>query len=326
MLAVPFLIGALVGGADRLQVPLFVAWIAGYLLSYYAFQTLRVRRRRSRYAEQLAVYGTVATACAVVVLIARPEVMWLALAYAPLLAVNAVYAYRRDDRALVNDLSSVVQACAMAPVAYWVGGGESGGTAAALFAVTALYFTGTVLYVKTMIRERGDAVFYRVSVGYHVLALAAAAVLVAVAGKRAEAFRTVRTDLPPCAALEDRILARQPALVVSYLEPSCHRDPLRAQPRSYPSVTLTWPIFSRPFYRGLARLGVFDPVELVPALARRPDAYVLVRRRYVDAVTRGLSTPGADVALTEIDASGPGALDLVLARVVRRAPKASGDP
>ena len=158
------------------------------------------------------------------------------------------------------------------------------------------------------------------------LALAAAAVLVAVAGKRAEAFRTVRTDLPPCAALEDRILARQPALVVSYLEPSCHRDPLRAQPRSYPSVTLTWPIFSRPFYRGLARLGVFDPVELVPALARRPDAYVLVRRRYVDAVTRGLSTPGADVALTEIDASGPGALDLVLARVVRRAPKASGDP
>lgn len=177
MLAVPFLVGALVGGVDRLQVPLFVAWIAGYLLSYYAFQTLRVRRRRSRYAEQLAVYGTVATACAVVVLIARPEVMWLALAYAPLLAVNAVYAYRRDDRALVNDLSSVVQACAMAPVAYWVGGGESGGTAAALFAVTALYFTGTVFYVKTMIRERGDAVFYRVSVGYHVLALAAAAVL-----------------------------------------------------------------------------------------------------------------------------------------------------
>lgn len=156
------------------------------------------------------------------------------------------------------------------------------------------------------------------------LVLAAAAALVLVAGKRAEAFRTVRTDLPPCAALEDRIEARHPALVVSYLDPSCHRDPLRARPRSYPSVTLTWPIFSRPFYRGLARLGVFDPVELVPALATHPDAYVLLRRRYVDAVTRGFSVPGAAIALTELDASGPAAADLVLARVVRAAPKATG--
>ena len=155
------------------------------------------------------------------------------------------------------------------------------------------------------------------------LGLAAAAVLTILAGKRVEALRTVRTDLPACAALEDRIAARKPALVVSYLEPSCHGAPLRAQPRAYPSVTLTWPIFSRPFYRGLARLGVTDPRDLVAALASHPDAYVLVRRRYLDSVIRGFSTPGSGVALTELDASGPGNLDLVLARVVRPGPRAA---
>jgi hypothetical protein len=149
------------------------------------------------------------------------------------------------------------------------------------------------------------------------LALAAAVLLTVLAGKRAEDFRTVRTDLPACAALEERIAARKPALVVSYLEPSCGLDPLRARPRSYPSVTLTWPIFSPPFYRGLARLGITDARALVPALVSHADAYVLLRRRYVDSVTRGFSSPEASVALTELDASGPGAMDLVLARVVR---------
>ena len=39
------------------------------------------------------------------------------------------------------------------------------------------YFTGTVLYVKTMIRERGNASYRRASVTYHVLALGAVAFL-----------------------------------------------------------------------------------------------------------------------------------------------------
>ncbi|HET7503407.1 MAG TPA: hypothetical protein VFK02_20440 [Kofleriaceae bacterium] len=151
--------------------------------------------------------------------------------------------------------------------------------------------------------------------GWPALALGAAVALILVAARRVEDFRTVRTDLPDCGALEARIAARRPTLVVSYLEPSCARDPLTAAPRPYPSVTLTWPIFSPPFYRGLARLGVTDARKLVPALATHPDAYVLLRRRYLASVTRGLSTPAAGVALTEIDTTGPGAMDLVLAHV-----------
>ena len=159
------------------------------------------------------------------------------------------------------------------------------------------------------------------------LALVAAAALTLATAVRVEDFRTVRTDVPPCAELERRIADRRPALVVSYLEPSCLGQPLRAAPRPYPSVTLTWPIFSPPFYRGLARLDVRDARDLVAALAAHRDAFVLVRRRYLDQVIRGFSTPGTRVTLSEVDATGPGATDLVLARVERHEdPAASGTP
>ena len=164
-----------------------------------------------------------------------------------------------------------------------------------------------------VVTARWDAIAWRRGIP----ALAMAAALILLSGVRVERFRTVRTDLPACAALEDRIAARAPALVVSYLEPSCEPSPLRASPRPYPSVTLTWPIFSRPFYRGLARLGISDARALVPALAAHRDAYVLLRRRYVASVVRGLSWPAQPITLTEVDASGPGALDLVLAHVDR---------
>jgi hypothetical protein len=40
------------------------------------------------------------------------------------------------------------------------------------FAVCLAYFAGTTLYVKTMIRERGNVAYQWWSVGYHTLALA----------------------------------------------------------------------------------------------------------------------------------------------------------
>lgn len=43
------------------------------------------------------------------------------------------------------------------------------------FLALVLYLVGTVLYVKTMIRERGDAGYRRLSVGFHAAALLAAA-------------------------------------------------------------------------------------------------------------------------------------------------------
>ncbi|WP_045747588.1 YwiC-like family protein [Actinoplanes rectilineatus] len=175
MLLVPYLAGIVVGGFHWLDLPLLGAWLGGYLFSYYAFQAVKTRRP-GRFREPLLLYGPVTAALAIPVLVARPQLLWFAPAYTVLLAVNGWFAWRRRERALVNDLASVVQSCLMVPVVAVVAGVAPTRVAVAGLIVL-LYFAGTVLFVKTMIRERGVVAYTRGSVLYHLLAFAAAAVI-----------------------------------------------------------------------------------------------------------------------------------------------------
>jgi hypothetical protein len=173
MLAVPYLAGVLAAGWRWPDAPLAGAWLAGYLLSYFVFQAIK-SRRPSRYQTQLLVYGAVAAPLALVVVLARPATLWYAPAYAALVAVNAWYAWRRRERALLNDAASVLQSCLVVLVV----GTIAGQPLTRMFEVALLclaYFGGTVLYVKTQIRERGNRAYLMWSIGYHVVALAVAA-------------------------------------------------------------------------------------------------------------------------------------------------------
>jgi hypothetical protein len=173
MLAVPYLAGLLAAGFRWPDLPLLGAWIAGYLLSYYVFQAVK-SRRASRYRGQMMLYAAVAAPVATLVAAARPNVLLYAPAFAALFAVNAWYALRRRERALANDLASVVQSCLMVFVVATVGG-TSPGAVLGVFTLCLAYFVGTVFYVKTMIRERDNPAYRRWSIGYHGLALVVAA-------------------------------------------------------------------------------------------------------------------------------------------------------
>lgn len=173
MLVVPYAAGVLLAGWSWVAAPLAGTWLAGYLLSYYALQAVK-SRRAGRWRDQLLLYGGLTVPLAAVVVWARPAVLWYAPVYAALLLVNAWYAWRRRERALVNDLASVVQSCLMVLVVATVAGAGPGPVIAGFVACT-LYFAGTAFYVKTMIRERGDPVWRRWSVGYHAAALVPAA-------------------------------------------------------------------------------------------------------------------------------------------------------
>ncbi|SDQ67017.1 YwiC-like family protein [Thermostaphylospora chromogena] len=175
MLAVPYLAGLLAAGYRWPDLPLLGAWLAGYLLSYYVFQSLKSRRPR-RYRDQLLVYGGVAAPLLILVVVACPPTLWYAPAYAVLFAINAWYAWRRRERALINDLVSVAQSCLMVFVVATIAETPPA-EVLAVFALCAAYFVGTVPYVKTMIRERENPVYLRWSIAYHVAAVALAACL-----------------------------------------------------------------------------------------------------------------------------------------------------
>ncbi|GAA1831371.1 YwiC-like family protein [Luedemannella flava] len=172
MLLLPFLAGVLLAGARWIQLPLLVAWLSGYLFSYYALQAVKTGRP-GRVRPQLLLYGPLTAGFGAVVVLACPDLLLFAPLYAVLLAVNAGYARRRNDRALLNDLASVGQSCLMVFVVAVAAGAPPAAVWPAFLAVL-LYFVGTVLHVKTMIRERGSVAYHRASVVYHVVAAAVA--------------------------------------------------------------------------------------------------------------------------------------------------------
>ncbi|GAA1764624.1 YwiC-like family protein [Luedemannella helvata] len=173
MLLLPFLAGVLVAGPRWVHLPLLIAWLGGYLWSYYALLAVKTGRP-GRVRDQLLLYGAVTAAAGLAVVAARPGVVVFAPVYAALLAVNVGYARRRRERSLINDLASVAQSCVMVFVVAFCAGAPPASVWPAFVAVL-LYFVGTVLHVKTMIRERGSVAYRRASVAYHALALAVAA-------------------------------------------------------------------------------------------------------------------------------------------------------
>jgi hypothetical protein len=158
------------------HLPLLLAWLAGYLFSYFALLAIKTRRP-ARVRPQLVVYATATLVPGVVVVLVSPTVLVFVPAFVVLGAVNVAYAARRRDRALPNDLAFVVQSCLVTFVVP-VAAGLPAGPLLGPFVACLLYLVGTVLYVKTMVRERGSAAYRRASTAYHAAAVPAAALVV----------------------------------------------------------------------------------------------------------------------------------------------------
>ncbi|MFG2057247.1 YwiC-like family protein [Micromonospora sp. NPDC048930] len=172
MLLLPYVTAVCVAGPRWPHLPLLGAWLAGYLFSYYALLAVKTGRP-ARVRAQLLAYGAATALLGLPVLLARPAVLGYAPIYAVLVAVNTAYARRRRERALLNDLASVAQSVLMVFVVATVAGVPPADLAGVAAAVGA-YLVGTVLYVKTMIRERGSAGYRWASLAYHLAALVVA--------------------------------------------------------------------------------------------------------------------------------------------------------
>ncbi len=178
MLALPLVVGVWLAGPDPSHLPLAAFWLVGYLAYHATGRWLRARRRR-RDLPPLVVYASLAVPLGLVTVVTAPHlVRWLPV-FLPLLAVSIWLTLRGAERSLANDVVTVVAACLMAPVAFDAGDGSEWTALWVAFGILTAYFLGTVLYVKTMIRERGRAGYVRASVAYHLAGVLAAGWLAA---------------------------------------------------------------------------------------------------------------------------------------------------
>lgn len=178
MLATPLGVGILAGSAQWIHIPLTLFWFLGYF-AFFATTLWLKSGRRERLRRPAATYSVAAAAAGLTVWAFQPGIVrWAALFVVPL-GVGMLAASRHRERSVLAGLATTVGSCLMTPVAYDAGIVAAGMPAPqwarvwVLTAVLAAYFGGTVLYVKSLIRERGSTRHLALSVGWHALATVA---------------------------------------------------------------------------------------------------------------------------------------------------------
>lgn len=182
MIVVPWLLGFTYvlrhGGNVASALLLMGFWMVGYFAFFATSLWLR-SRFKPRYLPAVRAYAIASAILGVALLALRPHWWSWAIVFAPLVGVSLWLAWRRRDRGLLSGALTVAAASLMPLVVGsdglwpWSVPTELVGIGLVCFG----YFFGTVLYVKTLIRERGSKGWVVASVVWHLGCVAGALAL-----------------------------------------------------------------------------------------------------------------------------------------------------
>lgn len=189
MIIIPWVLGAWLrfheGRGEAYALALGPFWLAGYF-TFHATSVWLKSHRQQRYLRPVVTYAAAAGVLGIITwALGGLALAWWVVPFVPVLALALWLAASRHERALVGGLLTVAAACLMVLVAAYASPAEvleSDGTAVGLALVCLGYFGGTVFFVKSMIRERGNAGFLALSAGWHGATLVASVVAAALTG------------------------------------------------------------------------------------------------------------------------------------------------
>ncbi len=174
MLAVPLLLGVAASRASGWQLVLGGAAGAGYLASATAQAWTRARSRH-RYSASLVVYVVIASVLGAALVVTHPALLLALLVLAPTGAVTLMAAAQGRARVLAVGLAQAGEALVLLPAAASLAGPLEMTAVAKATLLAAIYLISTVLAVRSVIREQGNAGFAAVSVGFNIAATAVGA-------------------------------------------------------------------------------------------------------------------------------------------------------
>ena len=185
-MVVPLLLGFVVVGWSGPAAIFSVGWILAYPASYYLGRAVVVRWRRGtwtrlarRELRNAAPWMILAAVPGIALLVLRPWLVWVGAVLLALWAVSVWLTRTGHERGASNDLLLVVQASLAVPL-FWgiatntpdLGIGDPAAAEAWTAAFICLvFFTGSVLHVKSLIREADDRRWAIGSRLFHVVAL-----------------------------------------------------------------------------------------------------------------------------------------------------------
>lgn len=155
---------------------ILIAWFFGYF-TFFAFGMVakaRTSERRKQYITPVFVYGAVSLAALVPILLFQPLLIYWGIVFAPLIAIAVVETLRGRPRSTLSGVSTTIASALLVSVLAHLGAAAGFGEPWEIWAgtiVLALFFSGSVTYVKSMIRERKNPRYLRGSIVYHAVAL-----------------------------------------------------------------------------------------------------------------------------------------------------------
>lgn len=176
MMAVPLLLGIAVTRPNVWHAALAAAAVAGYL-AFATAQTWVRARVRQRYTVSLIAYVFVATVLGVALIATHPGLSLALAVLAPAGGVTLIAAKLGRARGVVAGFAQVAEALVLVPAASELAGPFDRAAVGKAAFLAAVYLVGTLLAVRSVIREQGNTGFATVSVGFHLSATAAAIVL-----------------------------------------------------------------------------------------------------------------------------------------------------
>lgn len=182
-LAVPLVLGFLLSGWSPLGGLFALTWVLAYPASYYLSRAAVVRLRRGRWSRiarrelRNSLPWLIAVLVgAAVLLVRQPWLLAAGLVLGSLWVFGSFLALRGRERDFGTDLLLVGQAAAALPLLWLVSHGGPGVAEVprAVWVATAvcvIYFVGSVIHVKSLIRRAGDRRWHVLDVGYHAACL-----------------------------------------------------------------------------------------------------------------------------------------------------------
>jgi hypothetical protein len=167
-LALPIVLACTVAPPTWWTALLVLAWFAAYPASYAGARLLH-DRRPERFRRPFVAWSVLAAVPSAVLVVQLPWLLAPGIVLLALVTVNAVYARRNDERALVNDLVVVTECALLVPVTWGVSSSVASlpdgvpTQVIVLAAVCWLVLAGSTLHVKSLIRERRDPRYARAS-------------------------------------------------------------------------------------------------------------------------------------------------------------------
>jgi hypothetical protein len=161
MLIVPLLQGIIIAPAWYWRTLILLVAALSFFLVRFPLATLVKTRRRARTDKAylwrwVAIYGIITAFCGAWLVFVE-QLWWLApmgVIGATLLLFHLWLVARRKEMSAIGELAGIFGLALGAPMAYYTSSGLLDGTALALWIINALYFGGTVFYIKLKVRQQ----------------------------------------------------------------------------------------------------------------------------------------------------------------------------